>query len=337
MKLSWSKDLKAESDLTRMAVAFEVQDISLAQIDFAESQINGARIGDPIVRHLVDDYKQGMENGDSFPMPVVATSKRRGMYVVLSGNQRTTATKELVDIGKVPKTTSIPCYVANTEDTLLREIIARSGNVAHGGRSDRTERLAHAIYCVRSLGLTTLQAAKVFMVSQSVITQHIRADKERDILSESGIDTAPISNSALDQLRLIPDESTKVKLGYLISAHVPSAERVKQVVSTMKQEKSAEGRLKRVKEFEKELAEQAHAVSRPSNGQASKVPKRPRRDTLLGMLDRLNSFLEAGPNGRPYTMLREMQFSGGADEKRARHLWSNVRMRMDIVFRGVKR
>jgi hypothetical protein len=334
MKLSWTKDLKAESDLARMAVVFSVQDIPLSAIDFAESQVNGARLGDPIVRHLVDDYKQGMENGDSFPMPVTVAAKGKGRFVVLSGIQRTTAIKEMVESGDVAKTITIPCYVIDTADKLLHEIIARSGNVAHGGRSDRAERLAHAIYCVRSLGLTTEQAARVFMVSRTTITGHIRADKERETLSDAGIDAASIPDSSLDQLRLIPDRSTKVKLGYLIAKHVPSTERVKQIVNTMKRDDTPLGRLNRVRQFEKELTLQAHATSTPRNGKSPKVPQRPRRDTLLRMLDRLDSFLEAGPMGRPFLSLSEMQFSGGEDTKRVKHLWGNVRMRLDIAIKA---
>jgi nucleoside 2-deoxyribosyltransferase len=332
VNVHWTKDLKAESDLERTAVSYSVQDIALSKIDFDESQINGARIESPLLRHLIDDYKQGFENGDAFPMPVVANAKRRGMYVVLSGNQRTTALRELQEAGKLAKSMTLPCYLVDTKDKLLQEIIARSANVAHGGRSDKAERLQHAVYCVQGLGLTTAQAARMFMVSETNITHHIRAEKQRNALFEAGVNAAPLSLAVLDELRKVPDKSTRVKLGQLAAKHSPSSERVRQVVTTMKREDAAAGRLNRVKEFERELVTQVHATSTPKNGKAPKVPKRPRRDKMLRLLDQMCSFLEAGPTGHPFTSLSEMQFTGGEDTKRARHLWDDVSRKMKIIM-----
>lgn len=337
LELKWTADLKTESDCDRMAVGYEIINIPLKAIDWKESQVNGARIGAPLVRELIDDYKTGHRNGDVFPRPTVARSPLKGYYKVLSGNQRTTSVKELVEEKEVANDVQIPCYLVDTDDKLLQEIIARSANVTHGGRCSKDERLAHAIYCVRTLGMQTAQAARLFMVHDSTINMHVRAEEERKVLAKEGLDTTSIPNVTIDALRRIPDRAAKVDLCHVVGTHCPPADRVKAVVASICRCTSPQARLKKVKEFSTELRKQVQAAGPRRNGHMrDKVPLRPQRDKLLSMLDRLNAFLEHGPNGEPYDRIDALQFSGGDDTARAVALWDSIQRRMQIIMRGVK-
>ena len=170
LNLTWMADLKLESDLRAMGVVFEIRSILFSQLDLHTSRNNGARIGDPVIAHLVADYKVGMMNGDTFPRIVVHQGKAG--FVILGGNQRCQAIQGLVSDGLVSKKLAIEVYVVDTTDKLLLEIIARAGNVGHGGRSGMEERLAHAVYSVRTLGMQQKDAAKIFMVADGTISHH---------------------------------------------------------------------------------------------------------------------------------------------------------------------
>jgi len=180
LKLSCCDDLQLESHLRALSVSQAVRTIKFSQLDLKESQYNGARIEDPIVRFLVEDYKTGMENGDTFPRIAVYEDKK-GTYVILSGNQRSVSIDELIKEGKISKLLTLEVYVVDTADPLLREVIARSANVSHGGRSSRDERLAHAIYSVRKLGMRpkakavkqALKHPKGVEMSDSQIAEHV--------------------------------------------------------------------------------------------------------------------------------------------------------------------
>ncbi len=330
LKLTWMDDLKAEHDLRELSVSFEVCVTPFSKIDLKESQYNGARIGDPIIRHLVEDYMTGMRNGDTFPRLVVYEGKSG--FVILSGNQRAAAIKELIDSGELPKTLKIELYIVGTSDELLLEIIARSGNVGHGGRSGYDERLSHAIYSVRALGMRVKDAGKIFMISDGTIRNNISGEKTRDELAGAGVDLKNAPNSAVEPLAKISDDGIKVKLGHLIAQHNPTGQRVKQTVSAVRKARSHSAKLQHIKDLEKELAEETHRkVTKQANGAPRKVPRRPRRDRIIRDLNNLANYLDKGMDGDGFTKLADFQVSGVADEKAIRDLWSRVQFRMKMI------
>lgn len=330
LKLTWFSDLKAESDMRQMSIAFDVASVPFSKIDLKESQVNGARIAHPLVRDLIDDYKQGMRNGDTFPRVVLSPWKAG--YLILSGNQRCTAISELIAEGELPKSLSIEAYVTDDLDSLVREGFARAANVSHGGRSVKEERLAHAIYCVKSLGMAVNNAAKLFMVANTTINSHIRAEKERTALQHAGIDASRIPVTALASLsQLSFDDRAKEQIGYLAAQHDMPAERVSQLVKAVKKEKSAPARIATIKKVEKELAAQSRATAQPSKNGHGKTPQRPRRDKVLGMMDRLVDFLEQGNDGSAFTTLEQLQFSGETDTYRAKSLAAKLSLRFKVL------
>lgn len=330
-KVSWCADLKAESDLRKMSVSWDVKKIPFSKINLIESQVNGARLGEPLVRPLIDDYKQGFLNGDTFPRSITWPSPSG--YVLLSGNQRCAALSELITEKKVDKNLEIDSYVITESDKLTREIIARSGNVGHGGRCPKEERLAHAVYCCRSLGMNATDAEKIFMVSASSIREHISAEKERQALMSAGIDASRAPVNLLSALgKLDYDQRVKENVATLAITHDVPAEKIRTVVATMAKQKSSPERVARLKEFERDLSRQSRALSHKSNGNghATKTPKRPRREKLLGMLNRLVDFCEHGNDGQAFSTLDDLQFVGREDTKRITELCNKLKLRFKV-------
>lgn len=333
LKLTWMPDLKLESDLKRRDVSYEVVTIPFSKIDLVESQHNGARLKDAIREHKVEDYQQGMLNGDTFPM-VVAHKTPTG-YVLLGGNQRCESISRLIKSGHVPKGVEIRLYVVDTKDKLLLEIIARSANVGHGEGDSKDERIQNAIHCVRSLGMTVTDAAKTFLVSPYAITHNMRAEDQRNRLLKSGVEAHHVSNAALEPLaKLEYDEAAQLKLGTLIAQHQPPADRVKQVVSVVDKQSNAPARLGKIREFEKELSVAAHSINGQRNGHVvenSKVPQRPRRDKLLTLLSRLTNFLESENDGEAFTDLGQLQVASKADVELITGMCKKLRYRLGVI------
>ena len=329
LQLTWYADLKAESDLTLMAVAWDVQSIPFAKLDLKESQVNGARLRDAIREHKVEDYMQGFRNGDTFPRPVV--HKTPTGYVILSGNQRMEAIRRLIASGELPKDTKIEVYVIQTDDKLLIEGFSRSANVAHGEGDSKEERIAQAMYCVEKLGMTPKNVAKLFLISQSAIGYNTRAENMRRQLEKAGVKTAHLVAGVLEPLaKLDYDEPMQHKLGQLVSVHQPVMERVRQVVGAISKQPTSEARLEKLREFEKELTVAAHRQN-GHHGGATKVLDRPRLMKAVGMLQRLSSFLDSGNGGEPFSTLDELQCSTNADREQIVKLCKKLRYRLGVL------
>jgi hypothetical protein len=331
VKLSWCPDLTAESNLRRLGVVFDVGTVQFSKLDLKESQVNGARLGDPLVQSLISDYRLGMLNGDTFPRIVVHPGKAG--WIILSGNQRTAAIEKLIKEGELPKDPQIECYKLDECDKLLREIIARSANAVHGGRAEYEERLGHAVHCCRTLGMSPSDAAKTFCVGKDGIIKNMRAEKERDSLMRSGVDASRLPITTLDAISKLPfDTNAKQQVAILTVQHNVPAERVKTVVAGLKSAKTQIERTAKVKAFEKELSAQSRAVEKPhANNGSSKVPSRPRRDRLLRLLESLVEFCEKGNEGSAFTSLDQLQFSGDADNARLKTLVGRLQLRWNVL------
>lgn len=332
LKPTWYDDMKAESDHRRMAIVASKVSIPFSKIDLKESQVNGARMNDSILPHKVEDYMQGFRNGDTFPRPVV--HKTPSGYVILSGNQRCEAIRRLIANGEIAKNVEIEVYLVDTKDRMLLDLVACSANATHGEGMAKEERIQHAADFVRRRGMKVKDAAAIFVVAETSINGHIRAERVRQQLQRAGVDAHRIVNAALLPLdKLSYDESAQVKIGALVAQHSPTAERIKQVVATTARESTASGRLNRIKKFEKELAQEAQShnghTAHDTNGHLR--VSRPRRDKFLSLMSRLANFLESENAGEPFSQYEELQITTKADLEKAQDLSKRVRYRLGVV------
>jgi hypothetical protein len=329
---TWYDDLKGESDMRRMAVVANKVTIQFSKINLKESQVNGARLGDALLPHRVEDYMQGFRNGDTFPRPIV--HKTPSGYVILSGNQRCEALRRLIAEGDLPKSLEIDVYLVDTNDALLLDALAVSANAAHGEGLSKEERLQHAVDFVRRRGMAVKDAAALLIVSESSIRTHIRAEEVRTELQRAGINTDRVANSVLVPLaKLEYDQSAQVKLGSLVAQHNPSAERTKQVVATVARQTTAPARLQKIKTWEKELAAEAHTSNGHSLPERSRVPHRPRREKFFKLIGGLVNFLESENAGEPFTSFEDMQITSQSDTDRAMTLSKKARYRLGVIVK----
>lgn len=334
MQVTWIDDPLAEHDLNAMGIRFTRKTLKLSQIDLKESSFNGARLGDPIVRRLIDDYKTCMRNGNPFFRPVVY--KGSAGWVLASGNQRTNAVKELAEENVLPKDPEIDVYIMDTVDKMLLEAFSRAGNVPLGGRAEIDERKAHAVYCVKSLGMRVTDAGRLFAVANNTITLVLRAEESRKTLAKADIDASRVPVTALaDMAALDKQPGMLEKVGSLVAQHLPKGERVKQVVAAITKEKTQPAKLAVVKQFEKELT--ADAVrSHKGTVKSLKAVGRPRRDKFISRMRSLADFLDLDLAGGGFTTLQELQVASEADEMEIGNLWKRIQLRMTMILKKVR-
>jgi hypothetical protein len=176
----------------------------------------------------------------------------------------------------------------------------------------------------------------LFVVSEGCISGQIRTDKTRRELAENGIDTADVPASTIEMVsKLGQDDSVFLKMGKLVAQHIPTAERVGQMVARINKAKSEDARLGLVKTFEKDLSEDARAYGNKKQAKliAPKAPLRPRRDRVISELTRLADFLDHGKSGEGFGDLTELQVVGVSDKKLINELWQRLERRMSLILK----
>jgi hypothetical protein len=324
VRVDWQDDPQAEDLLRKIeGVTWTIANVSLDMIDWSESYTNGARINAPILRDSIDSLSMAMRNGCKIPRPIVHIPEGRKLYVIVSGNQRLNAYKAVGD-----PTVKIPCYCASFADNLAFETVLRVANVIHGVPFSPAERREHAFYCVKTLGMKESDAARLFLVSDTTISEYVRAMETRISLDRARVPNVErLNQSQLIALARVRDEAMQSKLAHLATQHAPGGERLGQVASVIDKGRSQTDKLKALKSFETELSMQ-HAGR--DNSPSKFVLGRPRRDRLFSMLTNLVGFLEKGIDGTGYTDLEQIQCDREEDKVRLRSLWKRISVRMNL-------
>lgn len=323
VKLQWRDDPDAEAVLKFVAVEWVVKAISFDDIDWVASGTNCARLWNPINAEKVAEYHTAMTQGDVFPRIVVEASAKG--FVILGGNQRSAAVKEF----PAPWPT-VEAYVVRPLTTAQRESCIRGLNSRHGWGSSKEERIEHAVYLVMKHGVATADAAKLMVVAESTINEHVRASTARSRLAQKGIDTSDMTNGALSVISKISDEKLMTKVAKVVLQHKPSKEQTDNVVKAILSAKSPAEAAKTINAFDGELAARVVNES-PGN---TKQLRRPRREKLFRGMESLSEFLERGNDGTGFSSLDELQCTP-ADTAKLLPLAQKIVLRFKAIL-GVK-
>lgn len=331
IKLNWIPDLHAEQEMTRLGISWEVKTIPFSKINLKDSRVNEARLFQAILPEVVEDYAEAMESGDAFPRLLLTPAKAGPL--ILWGNQRSAAIERLIQARKLPKSVNIEVYLTEELDAMYRQVLIRSGNVSHGARSSREERLQHAIFMVEKYGMNKVEASRAFNVAQATLRQHLQAEAARrnmQSLGIPGVEGFP-HKTCLLLSRLEYDESSQKKLAYLLTRHPIERDRLDTVIKTLKAKPSQEKRLEVIKSLEEQLAKEAKAMDTSRNGKAQRPLSRPRRHELLTTMEKLVRILEKGNAGEAHTTLETLQFTGGDDVEQAKKLAGKIMYRLRVL------
>ena len=312
------QDPDAETVLMFVGADFIIKEISLEEVDWVSSANNCARLYEPLKDEKIEDYHQSMARGDVFPRVVVEASGKG--YVILGGNQRMSAAKRFNE----PNIT-IGAYVVKPLADGTRDVVIRSLNSRHGWGSDKEERIIHAVYMVQKHGIAVSDAAKLMVVSDSIISDRIRAETVRADLARKGVDASKMPVSSLVVLSRVKNEKALVSLA---STAVNRKATCPQIATTVKAIESATsaGEVNRlVKSFDTEL--QSSIRSEPKV--VAKL-KRPRREKFMRHLESLCHFLERENDGTGFSTFEELQCSGD-DIDKVRAMAAKIVIRLKVI------
>jgi hypothetical protein len=304
--------------LQLVGLTWNVITISLAEIDWEVSANNCARMRNPLNTEKIDEYRASMAAGDVFPMPVVEVLGA-GKYVILGGNQRCNALKQLSGCNA-----EVVVYCVKPLISAEREAVIRSLNARHGWGTEKSERLEHAVYLVRECGMLADDAARLMTVSATSIFHHIRAENARMELSRKGIDANKMPLGILDILSRFNDENLQTEVAKLVEKFGPTIEQTRMAAAAIEKERSPAGRHKALKEWSSEMS----SLTPPKK---SKTVSRPRREKFMKFLETFSTFLDRGNDGTGFSSMDELQCSDAKDGDKVRMLCKKIIARLQVI------
>ena len=166
LTINWCGDVQAEETVQQIGLECVAKTIKLSEIDWKKSRENRAR------EIFLDDahkesIKKSMEDRCTIPMIVVRLVD--GRYVIVSGNHRGNAAKELLGTGG-----EIPCYVVECSDASF-DVLATLSNLKNGKPISFEERINKAISYVQVYGYTLAKASELLGVGKNQIADRIKA------------------------------------------------------------------------------------------------------------------------------------------------------------------
>lgn len=245
-KIRWTDDLTALPCFKDFGVDFEVQTVSLVDIDEEASRQNHARIvGKPVDDELVEEYALAMENGDSFPRIVLFKNGRK--YVTAGGNHRREA-------AKLKGLTEIEAYVLDTKDEIVRDLLPRALNRRGGRRTGKEEATEHAIYAISKYGYSNRQAASQFGISEKSLQRRVTINDVRRTLADLNVDTSKMADEQVRQLSTLSDnDNVLVAAARLFRGACLPVTQSNAVVAAIKAGRNENQRIAVVAEYERRL------------------------------------------------------------------------------------
>ncbi len=310
MKLT--NDFPAEAKMEQFGAKFRVQVVKLSDIDWTESKTNGARLNDPLNEDLVLEYSLAMERGDVFPMPVLLLVGR--LYVILSGNHRLAAVK-LIGISDVQ------CYVIETSDSGIIEILPRVLNRLHGKRQSKDEAMLHAVYAVDQFGWEPRRAAEMFGLQRDAVSSFIRLRSTRAALEKSGVRTGALKDSHVRDLSAIKNENVQAAAARIATNTAMTTQVLGEFVQGIKTQRTEATQMAVVADWEKKT--QPMTIALP----VVKVPKA-MRSKFVGCLTTIEKYIEN------VTQLSQLQITEKTEVEIVKQRLSALCEKFGIIIAG---
>jgi hypothetical protein len=224
--VSWELDKGAVSVLHKLGVEWHQKTISATAIDVKLSRHNKARPS-PLNTDTVTDYKESMEQGDTFPMICVAKVNGAIKYVIAGGNHRHQAA---VACGEK----EFPVMAFECDD-FQYDVICRRLNGYVGQRESRTVRIQQAADLVDRRKMLVKEAAAHMGVSESSVSRVLCAMRAEEscvkfMVSTTGLDTGDFAtlHPIRDDAALLP------KAAQLLRMKMPDTEVAKHITAVRK-------------------------------------------------------------------------------------------------------
>jgi ParB-like chromosome segregation protein Spo0J len=293
----FAPDFRVENWLKALGVAFRLVPVALEDIDEKASLRNQAR-KEPINLANKDSCVSALRNGDRLPALVLA--KGAAEYVILGGNHRFAASKEL-------GYDCVLAYVVDVNDDTVQRRIAKKLNVGEGMQLDSDERLQDALQDIRDEGITREEAAKRYQIGVGRIERAQRADEVKRRLAERHVRVpVGVPDSTLDYLAGVTNDNVLPEAVAVVRNSGLPAEEARQFVKRIKAKRTEGEQLAVVRQEAEKLG-----VLPVMNGVAEAEPRRPRNLKALQFRRALTQMLNLTHGRRSLVQRRAAGRSGG--------------------------
>ena len=314
--MKWHKDRRAEAKLRELGVKFRYEPaLKFSDIDLKRSAENRARVEHkPLIDDVILSYAIAMEKDEAdFPSPIVYANGKK--YILCDGNQRCNAYKEVCERGA-----KIGCYVLETDDVAVIELVTRCFNTINGVGQSKTEKTEHVLFLLGKYpDMTQTDLARTFGIKRDQVSHAARVKGVNDHLEKKKIDTRRVSNRVLDELSKLSDSEPVLEyVGRVACDYKLTGEQTKDIVHGIKQKRSEAARM-----AEAAAWEERYAARRPGMGRKNTFM---RRDTFLRMMSRLIAYVAKNPSKEA------LQLTAKVDLLSAEADWEKTKTVIDKVF-----
>jgi len=221
------RDPRVEQWLTKEGVEWHCEkDIPLSMIDWEASLRNQARLGQALIQEHVDELSIAVLDGVQLPDPI-GYYGNEGRVVIISGNHRVAAYKQINELKLGDPIAKIDWYVVNSFPWKI-DVLTRTANAIEGLPLSKDERLEQAKHLVRVLNYTEVAAAKALAISKTTVSYALQADEVAERLAKHRFsDKMPLST--LGKLYRIKQDGALVEVAKLVKEAQLSGEEATEV------------------------------------------------------------------------------------------------------------
>lgn len=314
--MKWTTHSATEFFLRKLGIKFSRKTIKFSEINLDVSKGNKARATTAVlIPERIEQYRSDMDAGDAaFPSPVVI--QRGNGYVLLDGNQRCHAFAASVHYHA---NAEISAYVVCCDDEELISLATRYFNRTNGEGQSTEEAVLHAQELKLLFpSMTHAALAQAAGVSRQSIQKAFKVQEVASFLKNAKVRVAELSNQAMLQIATLKNEPTQLAVAKLAANHGLKADRVREIVVDVKDERSEGAQLAKCAKWESDLIkhEPAGKIVRPHAT----------RDRLTRLMRELLAHLKRNPS------LAALQLTAKSDADSARALREELRDALEEVF-----
>lgn len=331
MRLQWTDDPQAESQLSTIGLAWTRLDIRFTDIAIKESLDNNARLDKPLCEETALEYACSMHVGAKFPAPIFRPNGG-GKYRVLSGNHRVGGVDILIDNHDLDLEDALfdRAYVVTVDDPAMIELVCRSANRWQGRRQGKTEALEHAKWMMTHYNMGIEELSKNFFLPVKALRDRFKAEELRKTIEAQRVPTFNLLDSQIVALgRLSFNQQLLSKAAAVAQEYCLKLEDTKTLADRAKAE-SQNGESAGIAAIA-QIAE-AHRTVRLKVPENTVAARRPMRSRFYTHLNSFHNFIKCGNKGRSFDTLDQLQIANKHDRHDAHEVWKSLKKMMDTMF-----
>jgi len=331
MKLHWTDDPQAESQLSNVGLAWTRVDVRFCDIAIKESLENNARLDKPLCEETALEYACSLQGGAKFPAPVFKLNGG-GKYRVLSGNHRVGGVDLLIDSRDLTADEAIfeRAYVVATDDTAMIELVCRSANRWQGRRQGKAEAFEHARWMMKKYNMSIDELSKHFFLSVKFLRDRFRADELRMEIQSNNVPTSNLTDNQIITLgRLAFNKKLLSRAAAVAQEYKLKLDETKTLADRAKAESQngEQSGIAAIKEIE-----ESHKTVRRQLPPAGAAARRPIRSRFYQYLNSFHNFVKCGNKGRSFDNLDQLQIANKHDRHESHEIWKSLKKTMDTMF-----